>query len=117
LVQGHDGAASAMLFGHSVLIYGDTVLSVNDADGVNWHSNSFAITDDLDPSGGLSGFQERLDSAGAPLPLLAHTDEEASFNRAHWGDGCAATPARSRTTSRRAPRPRSPDRGPTKSRS
>jgi hypothetical protein len=77
-------------------MYGDSVLNLNDTAGENWHSNSFAYTDDLDPSLGLSGFQERLDPAGAPLYLVANTAEEASFNQAHWGDNCAAMPCGAR---------------------
>jgi hypothetical protein len=96
LVQGHDGGASALLFGHSVWLYGDTVLALNDAQGENWHSNSFAYTDDLTASDGLSGFAERLDAAGAPLPFVANTDDEASFNGDHYGDGCAVSPCGAR---------------------
>src|SRR5438105_3352277 len=92
LIQGHDGASSAMLFGHSVWLYGDTPLTVADAAGETWHTNSFAVTDDLDASDGLSGFRERLDAAGAPLQLIANTAEEAAFNQAHRGDPCAAAP-------------------------
>ncbi len=96
LIQGHDGGASFVAWGHAVWIYGDTPLNENDAQGFTWHSNSFATTDDFDPSDGLGGFGERLDGAGAPLPLVANTDEEAAFNAAHQGDPCATQPCGAR---------------------
>ena len=95
-IVGHDGASSALLFGHSVWAYGDTVLSLPDEAGQNWHSNSFAVTDDLNAEDGLDGFTERVDAAGAPVPLIANTDEEATFNAAHDGDPCATSPCGAR---------------------
>jgi hypothetical protein len=86
-VVGHDGGRSAMLFGHSVWIYGDTFLSVADTRGRSFHSNSFAWTDDLDASNGVGEFQERLDAAGAPTPFFPSTDEEAAYNELHAADG------------------------------
>jgi hypothetical protein len=96
LVQGHDGGSSAVLFDRSVWLYGDTVLALNDADGTNWHSNSFATIADPVPSSGLSGFEERLDSAGAPMQFVANTEEEAAFDRAHRGDPCMTSPCGAR---------------------
>jgi hypothetical protein len=96
LIQGHDGGASALLFGHSVWIYGDTPLNVKDSAGIQWHSNSFAVTDDLDPSDGIGGFWERLDDAGAPMPLVANTAEEATFIADHAGDDCRVSPCGAR---------------------
>ncbi len=95
-IVGHDGAASALIYGHSVWLYGDTPLSLADAAGQNWHSNSFAYTDDLDPSQPLTGFQERLDSAGAPIPIIANTDDEAAFIASHYGNPCQVTPCGAR---------------------
>jgi hypothetical protein len=92
LIDGHDGGASALLFGHSVWIYGDTVLTVPDVRGLNWHANSFAFTDALDASSGISGFAERVDAAGAPLELVPNTADEAAFNDAHRGNPCATPP-------------------------
>jgi hypothetical protein len=97
-IQGHDGGASAVLFGHSVWIYGDTPLALADASGLTWHTNSFAFTDVLDPTRPLD-FSERLDSAGAPLQLVLNTDDELAFNRDHQdrGDGtCAVQPCQAR---------------------
>jgi hypothetical protein len=86
-VVGHDGGRSAMLFGHSVWIYGDTFLSVADASTRTFHSNSFAWTDDLDASNGVDAFEERLDAMGAPTPFFPPTDDEAAYNDAHAADG------------------------------
>ena len=92
-IVGHDGGRSATLFGHSVWIYGDTFLSVSDDAGRNFHSNSFAWMDDLDPfsgsdpSHGLSDFAERLDGHGAPTTFFPFTAEEAAYNQAHAADG------------------------------
>lgn len=86
-VVGHDGGRSAMMFGRSVWIYGDTFLGVPDTNGSTFHSNSFAWTDDVDPSNGIGDFQERLDSAGAPMPFFPATPDEAAYNIAHKDDG------------------------------
>jgi hypothetical protein len=86
LVQGRDGGESALLWGHSVWNFGDTVLNVPDVDGRTWHHNSFSITSDLDASNGLTGFDQPLDAAGAPAYFIAPTDEEAEFNTQHYGD-------------------------------
>src|SRR5205814_10108019 len=63
LIQGHDGASSAMLLGHSVRLYGDTPLTVADAAGETWHTTSFAVTHDPDASDVLPAFRQRLDPA------------------------------------------------------
>jgi hypothetical protein len=96
LVVGHDGGHSGLLFGHSVWLYGDTALSLSDATGSNFHSNSFAWTDNLNASSGVTGFHERLDSSGAPEPMLDNTDDEAAFNKAHAGSSCAVQPCGAR---------------------
>jgi hypothetical protein len=95
-IQGHDGAASGLAFGHSVWLYGDTFLNDADAEGETLHSNSFAYTDDLDASDGIDGFVERLDSAGAPTPLVPDTADEATFDQQHYGDPCMVTPCGAR---------------------
>ena len=88
LIQGRDGGQSAVLWGRSVWLFGDTVVNVPDVEGETWHHNSFSFTQDLDASDGITGFVERLDAAGAPAYILAPTPEEAAFNAAHRGDGC-----------------------------
>lgn len=95
-IQGRDGGGSAVAWGHSIWSYGDTVLNFEDEKGTNWHHNSFSFTDDLNASDGITGFQERPDSVGAPGYLIAPTDEEEAFNEAHRGDPCAETPCGAR---------------------
>src|SRR5690349_14596842 len=63
-IVGRDGGCSGTAWGHSVWTFGDTVLSLADADGVNWHHNSYSITDDRVAADGIAGFSERLDAAG-----------------------------------------------------
>src|SRR5258706_13801524 len=85
VVQGQDSARSALRWGKSVWTFGTTVLNKAAADGISWHTNSFAITDDVVGNDGLARFSEKLDIAGTPARLLAPTADEAMFN---------ATPAR-----------------------
>ena len=48
IIQGRDGAQSGLAFGRSVWTFGDTILNSPDAEGVNWHQNSWSFTTDLD---------------------------------------------------------------------
>jgi hypothetical protein len=91
-IQGRDGGQSGLAFGHSVWTFGDTVLNAPDAEGVNWHQNSWSYTDDLTGGDGISGLTEPTDSAGAPVYFVPPTADEAAFNAAHYGDSCAQTP-------------------------
>ncbi len=95
-IQGRDGGPSGVVWGHSVWTFGDTVLNVSDAQGTNWHHNSYSFTDDLVGSDGISGLSERTDAAGAPEYLLAPTADEATFNDAHRGDPCMTQPCGAR---------------------
>src|SRR5271166_3975862 len=65
LIIGRDGGGSALLWGLSVWVFGDTVSSVQDAQGQTWHNNSFAFTGSLSAADGIS-VTERTDSTGAP---------------------------------------------------
>lgn len=106
VIGGRDGGYSGMAFGRSVWLYGDTILVEPDADGSGWHNNSFSWTDDLEPSDGLSGFDEYTDASGAPLYLLSLTPDEVAFNEAHaatdeaklilWPAGLVEDPERDR---------------------
>lgn len=95
-IEGRDGGYSALLWGRSVWVYGDTVLTVPDVDGETWHHNSFSVTSDLDASDGLTGFEEPLDAAGAPAYFIAPTAEEEAFNVAHRGENCLEEPCGAR---------------------
>ncbi len=95
-IRGRDGGYSAFVFGRSVWVYGDTVLETADAQGSNWHNNSFQWTEDLDAADGLSGFETSEDAAGAPREFLPQTVEEHAYNQAHRGDPCQETPCGAR---------------------
>lgn len=95
-ILGRDGAGSTKAFGHSVWVYGDTVLTEDDAHGTNWHHNSFSITADENARDGISGFVEPSDDTGAPLHLIAPTPKEQAFNDAHHGEQCAKKPCGAR---------------------
>lgn len=95
-IQGRDGGQSGLCWGKSIWAYGDTVLTLNDVEGTNWHHNSFSVTGDLDAAGGIDGFSEPSDAAGAPLYLVPPTPDEAAFNAAHRGDPCAEAPCGAR---------------------
>jgi hypothetical protein len=92
VVQGQDSARSALRWGKSVWTFGTTVLNKAAADGISWHTNSFAITDDLMGNDGLARFNEKLDTAGTPARLLGPTPDEAMFNASHAGNPCQITP-------------------------
>lgn len=89
-IQGRDGGESAVLFGRSTWIFGDTVLNVEDVDGRTWHHNSYAFRDD---SGALV---DPDDPVGAPAYLIPPTEEEWAFNDAHWDDGDCEEPCGAR---------------------
>ena len=95
-IEGRDGGVSAVAWDRSIWVYGDTVLTQADARDTNWHHNSFSMTTDLDASDGITGFIEPLDSAGAPLHLIAPSPDEQAFNDAHAGDPCEESPCGAR---------------------
>lgn len=95
-INGRDGGGSAIAFDRSIWTYGDTTLTVEDEWGRTWHHNSVSMTDDRDASDGIGGFTEPLDSAGAPRHLLPPTEDEYTFNEAHWDDGDCEAPCGAR---------------------
>jgi hypothetical protein len=98
-IQGRDGGPSGVVWGRSVWSFGDTVLDVADAEGSNWHHNSYSITSTLTVAGAapwIDGFSEPSDGAGAPRYFLAPTADEAAFNAAHRGDACSTAPCGAR---------------------
>lgn len=95
-IQGRDGGPSGVVWGRSVWTFGDTVLDVPDQEGQNWHHNSFSTTQDRDATDGITGFEERLDGAGAPSYFISPTPDEASFNKEHRGDPCKTAPCGAR---------------------
>ena len=88
LIIGRDGGQSAIVFGQAVWAFGDTVLSIPDADGNTWHHNSYALAPDPIAPSTIPALADPLDAAGAPRYLVPPTAEEAQFNAAHQGDYC-----------------------------
>lgn len=95
-ILGRDGAYSAVFQGYSVWLYGDTFLAHPNAEGFGLISDSWSFTKDLNAQDGISGFEERLDSVGAPTMILVETPEEQAFNAAHNGNPCAEQPCGAR---------------------
>jgi hypothetical protein len=95
LIVGRDGGGSALLWGLSIWLFGDTVSSIPDADGQTWHNNSFSSSSELTASGGIA-LTERTDAAGAPAYFLAPTADEAAFIAAHQGSPCQEQPCGAR---------------------
>jgi hypothetical protein len=95
-ILGRDGGYSGMFAGNSVWVYGDTFLANASAEGQTLISDSWASTTDLHAAGGITGFQERADAAGAPAMLLSYTATEQAFNTAHQGNPCQQEPCGAR---------------------
>jgi len=95
-ILGRDGAFSALFQGYSVWLYGDTFLASPNANGRTLISDSWSYTTDLNAQGGITGFRERLDAAGAPSMILVETPAEFVFNQAHNGDPCQVQPCGAR---------------------
>ena len=95
-ILGRDGAVSAAFQGYSVWLYGDTFLANPNADGRGLISDSWSFTTDLNAQDGITGFQERLDSSGAPGMILPETSAEFTFNQQHNGNPCQVQPCGAR---------------------
>ena len=95
-ILGRDGAYSALFQGYSVWLYGDTFLAKANAEDFTLISDSWSFTTDLNAQGGISGFREREDSAGAPTMILPETPAEQAFNQAHNVNNCQAQPCGAR---------------------
>src|SRR5215472_4677891 len=95
-ILGRDGGYSALFQGNSVWVYGDTFLARPDAQNRTLISDSWSFTTELSAQTGISGFQERLDSTGAPTMILPETPAEQAFNQAHNINNCQAQPCGAR---------------------
>jgi hypothetical protein len=95
-ISGRDGGYSGVFAGNSVWVYGDTFLAKPNAQGQTLISDSWASTTNLNAANGITGFQERDDTAGAPVMLLSYTAEEQAFNVAHEGNPCQQLPCGAR---------------------
>src|SRR5579864_7223179 len=95
-ILGRDGGYSALFQGQSVWLYGDTFIAKPDALNRTLLSDSWSFTTNLNAQGGITGFQERLDSTGAPTMILPETPAEQAFNQAHNVNNCQAQPCGAR---------------------
>jgi hypothetical protein len=95
-ILGRDGGNSALFQGFSVWLYSDTFLAKPDEQDRTLISDSWSYTTDLNAQDGITGFQERLDSTGAPTMILPETATEAAFNQQHNVDNCQAQPCGAR---------------------
>ena len=95
-ILGRDGGGSALFQGYSVWLYGDTFIAKPNAEDQTLLSDSWSFTTDLTVQGGITGFQERLDSSGAPTMVLPLTAAEEAFNQAHNINNCQAQPCGAR---------------------
>jgi hypothetical protein len=95
-ILGRDGGGSAEFQGYSVWLYGDTFIAKANAEDQTLLSDSWSFTTDLNAQGGITGFQEQLDSAGAPTMILPLTPGEEAFNQAHNINKCQAQPCGAR---------------------
>jgi hypothetical protein len=95
-IVGRDGGYSGVFGGYAVWVFGDTFLSNPNTEGQNLISDSWAFTSDFNAQDGITGFQEREDSAGAPTMILTLTAGEKAFNNAHAGNPCQQQPCGAR---------------------
>jgi hypothetical protein len=95
-ILGRDGGYSALFQGYSVWLYGDTFLAQPNAEDFTLISDSWSYTSDLKAQDGITGFQEPLDSAGAPTMILPETPAEQAFNAAHNSNNCQQQPCGAR---------------------
>jgi hypothetical protein len=91
-ILGRDGGYSALFQGYSVWLYGDTFLAKPNYQARMLLSDTWSFTADLNVQAGITGFQERLDSVGAPTMILPETPAEQSFNQSHNGNNCQTPP-------------------------
>src|SRR5215470_640713 len=75
-ILGRDGGYSTLFQGFSVWLYGDTFIAKADVQNRTLLSDSWSFAADLNAQSGLSGFQERLDSTGAPTMILPESTAE-----------------------------------------
>lgn len=95
-IRGRDGGYSAPFQGSSVWLYGDTFLAQPKAQNFTLIGDSWSYTSDLSAQDGISGFQQPLDSAGAPAMILPLTSAEQAYNAAHNSNNCQQQPCGAR---------------------
>jgi hypothetical protein len=92
-IAGRDGGYSGVFQGNDIWLYGDTFLANPDAQGQSLLSDTWSFSTNLSA---IAGFQERVDSVGAPTMILPLTAQEQAFNLAHSGNPCQQQPCGAR---------------------
>jgi hypothetical protein len=95
-IRFRDCGYSANFQGRSIWIFGDTFLTIDNAEGQRLLCNSWSSTYDIDAGDGIAGFSERMDEVGAPVAFFPMTAEELAFNALHTGESCAEEPCGAR---------------------
>ncbi|QNI30648.1 DUF4185 domain-containing protein [Alloacidobacterium dinghuense] len=95
-ILGRDGGYSAAFQGYSVWLYGDTFLAKSNAEDFTLISDSWSYTRNFNAQNDITGFQQPLDSAGAPTMILPETPMEEAFNGAHNSNNCQKQPCGAR---------------------
>jgi hypothetical protein len=87
VVQGRDGTYSAEVNGISYWLFNDTTLTVDNASGENFFSNSESWTTNLDASNGIDLTGNYVDSSGYPTTFFPFLQWEQQYNAEHAGSG------------------------------
>ena len=87
VVQGRDGTYSAQMGANSVWLFNDTTLTVDNASGENFFSNSMAWSTSLDATNGINLSGNYVDSSGYPTTFFPFLPWEKQYNSEHAGSG------------------------------
>lgn len=86
-VRARDGGLSAFVGTKVLWIFGDTLFTKPNEQGINSISNSAAFAPLASPFAITSTESATLDATGAPMPLLPYNQEELDYNKAHGDKG------------------------------
>ncbi len=87
VVQGRDGTYSAQVGNRSYWLFNDTALTVDNASGENFFSNSLAWATNLDATNGITLNGNYVDSSGYPTTFFPFLPWETQYNQEHAGSG------------------------------
>jgi Domain of unknown function (DUF4185) len=79
VVTARDGGASVLVGDRLLWMFGDTLMTVTDADGFNYRSATAGWSSVASPL----ALDETVDTMGAPFQFLPYTADEAAYNSAH----------------------------------
>ncbi len=92
VIYGRDGNFSGRIGNRSVWTFGDTPMSVPNANGQNWNDNTLSWTTDLNAADGITLTNDYLDASGHPGEFMPYTAFEAQYNYDHDTRHCTAQP-------------------------